>query len=45
MQCGSDKDVKRADTEYAKIINLYNNSRNKLLRTNAAIWYSNVCRA
>ena len=45
MQCGSDTDVKRADAENVKIINLYNNSRNTLLRTNAAIWYSKVCRA
>jgi hypothetical protein len=45
MQCGSDKEVKRVNDEHAKITNLHKKSRNKLVRTNAAIWYSKVCRA
>jgi hypothetical protein len=36
--------VKFVDVQQAKIINLHKNIKDKLLRTNAVIWYNKVCR-
>jgi len=37
--------VKFSDAQQAKIFNLYKNTKDKLLRTNAAFWYNKLCGA
>jgi hypothetical protein len=42
---GVKNNVKLVDLQQATIVNLYKNTKDKLLRTNAAIWYDEVCTA
>jgi len=37
---GVNNNVKFVNAQQAKIINLYKNTKDKLLRTNDAIWYN-----
>ena len=36
--------IKIAETQQTKLQNIYNSTKLKLLETNAAIWYSKICR-
>lgn len=37
--------TKAANAKRAKVINIFHNTRLKLLRTNVAIWYNKTCRS
>ena len=37
--------IKTAETQQAKLHNVYKNTKLKLLKTNAAMWYNKICRA
>jgi hypothetical protein len=39
------QDIKISGAEQAKVINIYGNTRLKLLKTNAVIWYNKTCRS
>lgn len=42
---GIKNNVKLGDFQQATIVNLYKNTKDKVLRTNAAIWFNEICTA
>jgi len=38
------ENLKLIDSQQAKVCNIYKNTELKLLKTNAAIWFNNVCK-
>jgi hypothetical protein len=45
IQVKNEKCIKIAVAQEAKIINIYRNTRLKLLKANVAIWYNKTCRS